>query len=148
MKSYINTRRGIILNIYLRNRIWGVEPVMGWAQERSLSTQILTFGWRRKNEFIGRLRVNLWTLSIGPHIHTLTWWLKQKLISKRDAFHHDEMLKNVHHRLPFARVCVTLIYKCTFLHLIFCWPCIIMYHSNLTNLIHFHFHYHNHFIVS
>jgi hypothetical protein len=31
-------------------------------------------------------------------------------------------------------------------HLTFCWPCIIMYHNNATNLIHFHFH--NHFIVS
>jgi hypothetical protein len=30
--------------------------------------------------------------------------------------------------------------------LTFCWPCIIMYHNNVTNLIHFHFH--NHFIVS
>jgi hypothetical protein len=29
-------------------------------------------------------------------------------------------------------------------HLTFCWPCIIMYYSNVTNLIHFH----NHFIVS
>jgi hypothetical protein len=27
--------------------------------------------------------------------------------------------------------------------LIFCWPCIIMYHNNVTNLIHFH----NHFIL-
>jgi hypothetical protein len=32
------------------------------------------------------------------------------------------------------------------LHLIFCWPCIIMYHNNVTNLIHFHFH--KHFLVS
>jgi hypothetical protein len=24
--------------------------------------------------------------------------------------------------------------------LIFCWPCIIMYHNNVTNLTHFHFH--------
>jgi hypothetical protein len=31
-------------------------------------------------------------------------------------------------------------------HFIFCWPCIIMYHNNVTNLIYFHFH--NHFIVS
>jgi hypothetical protein len=30
--------------------------------------------------------------------------------------------------------------------LIFCWPCIIMYHNNGTNLIHFHFY--NHFVVS
>jgi hypothetical protein len=30
--------------------------------------------------------------------------------------------------------------------LIFCSPCIIMYHSNVTNLIHVHFH--KHFIVS
>jgi hypothetical protein len=30
--------------------------------------------------------------------------------------------------------------------LIFCWPCIIMYHNSLTNLIHFHFR--KHFIVS
>jgi hypothetical protein len=30
--------------------------------------------------------------------------------------------------------------------LIFCWLCIIMYHNNITNLIHFHFH--KHFIVS
>jgi hypothetical protein len=29
---------------------------------------------------------------------------------------------------------------------IFCWPCIIMYHNNVTNLIPFH--YHKHFIVS
>jgi hypothetical protein len=28
--------------------------------------------------------------------------------------------------------------------LTFCWPCIIMYHNNVTNLIHFH----DHFIVS
>jgi hypothetical protein len=28
----------------------------------------------------------------------------------------------------------------------FCWPCIIMYHSSITNLIHFRFH--KHFIVS
>jgi hypothetical protein len=32
--------------------------------------------------------------------------------------------------------------------LILCWPCIIMYHNNITNLMHFHFHYHKHFIVS
>jgi hypothetical protein len=32
--------------------------------------------------------------------------------------------------------------------LIFYWLCIIMYHNNVTNLIHFHFHYHEHFIVS
>jgi hypothetical protein len=31
-------------------------------------------------------------------------------------------------------------------HSIFCWPCIITYHNNITNLIHFHFH--NPFIVS
>jgi hypothetical protein len=30
--------------------------------------------------------------------------------------------------------------------LTFCWPCIIMYHYNVTNLIHINFH--NHFIVS
>jgi hypothetical protein len=30
--------------------------------------------------------------------------------------------------------------------LTFCWPCIIMYHNNVTNLIHFHFQ--KHFIVS
>jgi hypothetical protein len=33
-----------------------------------------------------------------------------------------------------------------YLRLTFCWPCIIMYQNNVTNLIHFHFH--NHFIVS
>jgi hypothetical protein len=33
----------------------------------------------------------------------------------------------------------------TRLFLTFCWPCIIMYHNNLTNLLHFHFH--NHYIV-
>jgi hypothetical protein len=32
------------------------------------------------------------------------------------------------------------------LYLTFCWPCIIMYHNNITNSIHFHFH--SHFIVS
>jgi hypothetical protein len=32
------------------------------------------------------------------------------------------------------------------IHLTFCWPCIIMYHNNVTNLIHFRFH--NRFIVS
>jgi hypothetical protein len=31
------------------------------------------------------------------------------------------------------------------LNFIFCWPCIIMYHNNVTSLIHFHFH--KHFIV-
>jgi hypothetical protein len=31
-------------------------------------------------------------------------------------------------------------------NLTFCWPCIIMYHNNVTKLIHFHFH--NHFVVS
>jgi hypothetical protein len=34
----------------------------------------------------------------------------------------------------------------TYIHLTFCWLRIIMYHNNVTNLIHFHFH--NHFIVS
>jgi hypothetical protein len=34
----------------------------------------------------------------------------------------------------------------TELDLKFCWPCIIMYHYNVTNLIHIHFR--NHFIVS
>jgi hypothetical protein len=34
----------------------------------------------------------------------------------------------------------------TLYNLIFCWPCIIMHHNNVTNLIHFH--YHKHFIVS
>jgi hypothetical protein len=33
-------------------------------------------------------------------------------------------------------------------NLMFCWPCIIIYHNNVTNLIHFHFHYHKHFILS
>jgi hypothetical protein len=43
--------------------------------------------------------------------------------------------------------CLTSVYWInTPLHLTFCWPCIIMYHSNVTNLIHFHFH--NHVIVS
>jgi hypothetical protein len=31
-------------------------------------------------------------------------------------------------------------------YLIFCWPWIIMYHNNVTNLTHFHFH--KHFIMS
>jgi hypothetical protein len=31
------------------------------------------------------------------------------------------------------------------INLTFCWPCIIMYHYNVTNLIHINFH--NHFIV-
>jgi hypothetical protein len=43
---------------------------------------------------------------------------------------------------------VSIIFNCSFINsvnLIFCWPCIIMYHNNLTNLVHFHFH--KHFIV-
>jgi hypothetical protein len=40
----------------------------------------------------------------------------------------------------------SFLFQRTLLHLTFCWPCIIMYHNNVTNLIHFYFH--NHFIVS
>lgn len=100
------------------NRIWGVELVMGKAQERSLATQILTFGWRRKKRIYCSPEVELISVRhmFWPQIHIFAWWLKLRLLSKRDAFNHDERLKNLQQRLPC--VCVSLVYKYTFLLLI------------------------------
>ena len=49
-----------------------------------------------------------------PQIRMFTWWVEHRILSKRDAFHHDEMLKNVQQRL--ICVCVSLVYKYIFLY--------------------------------